>query len=183
MSNVTTLVLHLGWDDLSKIEAVNAYMEHARYLPFQSIRDERGKGIGRGLFSVAVNHLHVDGLVWHLRKLAWDAPESVQLLVAREGDFKLRVMDLFPEAQSKTDEEDREFYDALEFRPDFSEACPENWHCPLETIVPNSSGWLTCPGCGIRFKHTDERVYWRGRHHCGQQIRARTEQTDERELE
>jgi hypothetical protein len=52
-----------------------------------------------------MNHLYLLGFLQHLRRTTWKAPEKVQLMVKEQEDFAFRLINVFPEAFARAQEE------------------------------------------------------------------------------
>ncbi len=114
MSVVTSVLLHIGHDDRSKVDAIGRYMASKNHGGFVDVNDGRirrglfrrdpwyggEKYINDPLYMAAFNGLDIEGLIDFVRSLEYAEPEAIQLMILHEDDCKYRVIDLFPDAQS-----------------------------------------------------------------------------------
>lgn len=107
MSRVTNLVLCLqAVDDwVTRIDQVNRYFDGAS-KGLVSVDDPSlprawyggTKFLEAGLYIGAYNHLDLQAFITHLRSIAWECPECVQLLVKEEEDERFRLVNVFEDA-------------------------------------------------------------------------------------
>ena len=108
MSWVTNVILHIGFGDTDKLQRVNEFFERDEIRGFVSLSDEslpRGwyggtKYLEAYLSVGAFNHLNLNHLLDYLRSIQWSQPESVQLMIKAQEDYKFRIIELFPNEQA-----------------------------------------------------------------------------------
>ena len=108
MSWVTNVILHVGLFDRELVSKVNEFFERDGIKGFVSLDDDSlpqgwygGTKFLEASFSAgAFNYLDMNNLLAHIRTIEWSQPESVQLIVVDQEDYKCRLMDVFPDAQA-----------------------------------------------------------------------------------
>jgi hypothetical protein len=103
MSYVTNVMLHCSGFDRHLIDEVNQFFEGS---PGRGLIDIHApgswyggtKGFEASLFVAACNHLNLQALYEHIRKISWRAPGCVQLIVKDQEDFAFRAIQVFPDA-------------------------------------------------------------------------------------
>lgn len=113
--------------------------------------------------------------IWELRNLELKSPESLQVFLQGEDDFKYRTIDIHPDLQDKLDFEEGRTPETYPFyfnQNIIEEAKPENWDNEEINVLPNKANWIKCPGCETSFKSYDKNVFKNSRHSCGQKIKV-----------
>jgi len=108
MSRVTNVILHVGLFDRELVSKVNEFFERDGIKGFVSLEDGSlpqgwygGTKFLEAAFSAgAFNHLDMHHLLAHIRSIEWSQPESVQLIVVDQEDYKCRLVDVFIVAQA-----------------------------------------------------------------------------------
>jgi hypothetical protein len=106
MSSVSQVILTFSASDNNKVieSAINKFNEIQDNFNLVSIDDEKlprkwyggSKKMGTGIFIGAINHLQRTQLIDHLHKIKWEIPDAVQLIIKEEGNFRFKIIDLFP---------------------------------------------------------------------------------------
>jgi len=107
MSIVTNLILHfsIGEDQGARIKDVNSFRYRDIQLNLVSVdfnKDmEKGyswyggtKFLETPLYIGAFNHFDLRGFVDHLKKIRWEKPQCVQVIVKEQDDEKFRIIEL-----------------------------------------------------------------------------------------
>ena len=101
MSVVTNLILSfsVSEDERSREKEINSFYNNGRNFKIISADFERNeaedyyevktwyagsKYLETPLYVGAYNHLDIDGLIEHLKKVHWEEPKSVQLIIKRQ---------------------------------------------------------------------------------------------------
>ena len=108
MSWVINIILHIGIGDQDLLGKVNEYFDKKETLGFVSLDDQKlPKGWYGGtkfleacLAVGAFNHLDLQEFLQHLKAINWAEPQSVQLILKDQEDYKFRIIDLFPAIQT-----------------------------------------------------------------------------------
>lgn len=103
MRYVTNVMLHCSVIDRHLIDEVNHFFDGD---PGRGLIDVHApghwyggtKGFEASLFVAACNHLNLQALYEHVRKIVWREPGSVQLIVKDQEDFAFRAIQVFPDA-------------------------------------------------------------------------------------
>jgi hypothetical protein len=107
MSVVTNLILsfsHLEYVE-ERIEDVNAFVYDDYQMNLVSIdynKDIESQKVWYGgnkffegnVFIGAYNHLNTEAFINHLKKIPWEAPDLVQLIIKEQEDEKFRIIEL-----------------------------------------------------------------------------------------
>ena len=107
MSVVTNLILTFatGEDEIACEKAINDYTYHGLKMNLVSVdfdKDQKagkawyggGKFLEAALYIGAFNHFDIEDFRKYLRKLNWEFPELVQLIVKEQDDEKFRIIEL-----------------------------------------------------------------------------------------
>jgi hypothetical protein len=106
MSNVTNLILTISDpDDENKIDQVNSFVYRGIQTDlvsadFNKNMAERTSWYGGtkflevGIYIGAFNHFPLTDFVKHLKKIDWQYPESIQLMVKGQDDVKFSIIDI-----------------------------------------------------------------------------------------
>lgn len=101
MSVVTNLIIACSTRDSGGTQINDYKPDDCLFFLVNADDPKLGKWYGGGkcfecdLWMGAINHLDLDHLIRFLRKINWDTPESVQVIVKEEEDIKFRIIDLF----------------------------------------------------------------------------------------
>lgn len=94
MSYVADIILLTSIND-SGIEKVQDWLRQNKWPPLVEISDHAGgnKAMQCDLWAAAINHFPIGDFAEAIREIAWEIPDSVQLLVKNECDdfFTFRV--------------------------------------------------------------------------------------------
>lgn len=115
MSWVTNAILCFGCEDTKfRLDEVNKLFEEDGVEGFVRADDPelpRGwyggqKFLECDLAIGAFNYLSIEDLIEVIRLVDWENPEAVQLIIKDQEDYKFRIIDIFPEAQTAYEEEE-----------------------------------------------------------------------------
>jgi hypothetical protein len=107
MSRVTNAILHTGCVEPDEEKRLLARVNDFFYDGmggFVSVEDESlpddwyirgGKALECSLAIGAFNYLQLPKLIEHLRRIEWEQPEAVQLIVKEQDDDRFRVINVF----------------------------------------------------------------------------------------
>ena len=107
MSEVTNLILSfsIGEDEEVRLKEVNSF--RYRDLEMNLVSADFNKNMDGStawyggtkfletpLYIGAFNHFDLDGFISHLKKINWDQPENVQVIVKGQWDEKFKILEL-----------------------------------------------------------------------------------------
>jgi hypothetical protein len=98
MSYVTNIILHLPICEEEKIEEVNKFFDE-KEKGLVSLDDGKlphgwyggSKMLEANLYAGAFNYLSLEELMEYLRKIDWENPEEVQVMVKEQNDEVFRI--------------------------------------------------------------------------------------------
>ena len=106
MSQVTNLFLSfsVGENEEVMIKEVNSFLSFGKKINLVSIDFQKNakyrwyggtKFLEANLYVGAFNNFDLEGFINHLKKIKWDEPEIVQIILKEEFDERFKIIDLY----------------------------------------------------------------------------------------
>lgn len=105
MSQVTNLILSfsVGEQEELMIKEVNSFLSFGKEINLVSMDFQKNAGyrwyggtkfLEANLYVGAFNYFDLEGFISHLKKIKWEEPKMVQLILKEEFDERFRIIDL-----------------------------------------------------------------------------------------
>lgn len=97
MSCISNMIFMFSSTDKCNIKEINKWLEREDYGQLTSLQQYAGgyKFFEAQIFAAAFSHFLLDDFINFIKKLSWNEPEIIQILIKGEFDNKFKIIEIF----------------------------------------------------------------------------------------